>query len=241
MLAASMTGHRAEPSLHRAAERLEAAATIERVMRALAKSSSNLVAEVLDPGGFSVWEHQPKGDVYGPESCAQYYYHAHPKSADGTGVHDGEHGHFHTFLRGPAITARAHESNAEVPADPEAISAALIGIGMNEMGAPISLFTTNRWVTGEVWYAAGDVTLMLDRFEIELAAPSYPLNLFITAMLRLYRPEIEALLQERDRRVAAFARAHPGTNAFEDRRLEVTSHLAIDLAGDIEALLALRH
>ena len=42
----------------------------------------------------------------------------------------------------------------------------LIAIAIDFRGEPIRLFTTNRWVTGETWYRAEDVTRMLDRFVI---------------------------------------------------------------------------
>jgi hypothetical protein len=61
--------------------------------RVLAKAGLNLVGEVLrGQGTFYQFNHYPEGDVYDRDSHAQYYYHAH------RGV-EGEHGHFHTFLR----------------------------------------------------------------------------------------------------------------------------------------------
>ena len=64
--------------------------------RILAKSGDNLVGEVLKhQGEFHVLDHYPKGDVFDPESHSQWYYHAHDQQE-----RPGEHGHFHTFLRG---------------------------------------------------------------------------------------------------------------------------------------------
>ncbi|MEO1657213.1 MAG: hypothetical protein AAFR65_05780 [Pseudomonadota bacterium] len=220
--------------------RLDAAATISETMRVLQKSGSNLVAEILDTSeGFKVWEHLPDGDVYDRESHGQYYYHAHPRDEAAPSIHDDEHGHFHTFLRGSGMDdARPDPSNADIPEEPGDIAAHLIGIGMDAMGTPIRLFTTNRWVTGEVWYAAEDVIRFLDRFEIDSTKPSWPLNLWISAMIQLYRPQIAQLLRERDAAVAAWQAAHPGADVYEDRGLEVTSSLEINLAADVEALMA---
>lgn len=217
--------------------RLEAAAVVSETMRVLHKSGSNLVAEILRTGDrFVVWEHLPEGDVYDRQSASQYYYHAHPKGRDVPSLHDDEHGHFHTFMRGPGIHAEPHPDHGAAPDDPGAIAAHLVGIGMNAQGVPIRLFTTNRWVTGEVWYGAEDVIAMLERFEIDLSTPSWPLNLWITNMVRLYRPQIAALLRERDEAVAAWAARYPGCQVFEDRQLEVTSVLEIDLLADVERL-----
>src|SRR3546814_14192456 len=58
--------------------------------------SDNLVGELLKNNGtFYEWDHYPPGDVYDHETHGQYYYHAH--AADQR--FDGEHGHFHTFVR----------------------------------------------------------------------------------------------------------------------------------------------
>lgn len=56
----------------------------------------------------------------------------------------------------------------------------------------------NRWGTAEAWYPAEQVIRMLDRFVIDHAFPSLPVNRWISAMFVLYRPHIEALLKKRD-------------------------------------------
>jgi hypothetical protein len=84
-------------------------------------------------------------------------------------------------------------------------------------------------VTGETWYRAEDVSRMLDRFNVDLARPSWPLNRWLSAMFRLFRPQMLALLAERDAAIMNWRRRHRGkVHVFEDRRLEVTSQLAID-------------
>jgi hypothetical protein len=196
--------------------------------RVLAKSGDNVVGEILrQQGTFYEWTHYPEGDVYDFVSHAQYYYHAHPK-----GERPGEHGHFHTFLRPkgmPKGMRPAPIPGYVPPADPDDALSHLVAISMDERGQPAQLFTTNRWVTGETWYAARDVIALLDRFVIDLARPSWPANRWITAMLRLFRPQIEALLAARDRAVAEWQRRHPRADVFEDRRLEVPSKLEISV------------
>jgi hypothetical protein len=115
----------------------------------------------------------------------------------------------------------------------------LIAISMDRAGWPIGLFTTNRWVTGETWYAAGDVSAMLNRFDVRMSKPSWPVNRWLTQMLVLFRPQIEALLQERDERVRAWQREHPEVeNIYEDRRLEVTSQTPVSVEAQVEVLAA---
>ena len=218
-----------------------AGAEILECGRVLARSGDTVLGEVLrGASGVSEWAHYPEGDVYDPLSHAQYFYHAHPPGQRMT----GEHGHFHTFLRprgmppgvrplmlpelaiadapaapaGPAVPP-APQPNQGVEND--ALSH-LIAIAVDAEGVPLRLFTTNRWVTGETWYAAADVVAMLDRFVVDLARPSWPLNRWISALFRLFRPHMAALLQARDDAVMSWRRRHRGkVHVFEDRRLEV--------------------
>jgi Domain of unknown function (DUF6969) len=119
--------------------------------------------------------------------------------------------------------------------DNEALSH-LIAISMTPAGLPERLFTTNRWVTGETWYRAADVIGMLDRFVIDFDHPSRSLNDWLTAMVVLFRPQIEDLLIERDRVILQWQADHADTDVFEDRRLEIISSIRISLHDQIEWL-----
>ncbi|MBL8504614.1 MAG: hypothetical protein JNL78_14335, partial [Rhodocyclaceae bacterium] len=123
------------------------------------------------------------------------------------------------------------------PQGEEALSH-LVAIAMDDYGYPTGLFTVNRWVTGDAWYAADDVIGMLDCFEVDHANPSWPANRWITAMLRLFRPQIEALILARDATLAEWMRTHPGKDAYEDRDLEITSQIAISVDEQIAAVEA---
>jgi len=218
-------------------EMFEAGEEILECYRLLTKTGDNIVGEVLrGEGTFYEWNHYPKGDVYDHETHAQYFYHAHP-----TELRGGEHGHFHTFLRAKGMPAGVrpvpYEGEVEWPSGEDALSH-LIGVSMDKRGFPIRLFTTNRWVTGETWYAAEDVIRMLERFEIDHARPSLPVNRWITAMLRLFRPQIIVLVAERDRSVDAWRAKHPDKDVFEDRDLELTSELSISVEEQIAEIRA---
>lgn len=207
------------------------------------------------------WRHYPAGDVYDPATHAQYFYHAHPPDAR-SGAHASEHGHFHAFLRTrglrpgarplvmPELAIAGHPAaprqaapSAPAPAgEPDEQWAHLAAIAMDRTGQPLRLFTTNRWVTGETWYAAADVAASLDRFSIGGDAPS-PLDHWITALIGLFRPTIVRLLTERDAAVMNFRRRRRGkVHVLEDRRLEIASWAAIDVDAEIRRVLAaLRH
>ncbi len=206
----------------------EAAAEVVNCIRVLERSGSTLVTEVLAGSEFIEFEHYPQDDVYDPQTHAQYYFHAHPQ----TRAEWNDYGHFHTFLRSKGMPqeicpgASPRTPGVDVASDPVFH---LIAISMNRQGRPVRLFTTNRWVTAETWCAAPHVIGMLDRFVVDLAKPSWPLNRWISAMITLYREDIERLIFERDARIAQWRGAHPDRNVFEDRALEVTSALAIDL------------
>ncbi len=216
---------------------LEAGEEILESHRLLTKTGDNIVGEVLrGEGAFYEWNHYPKGDVYDHETHAQYFYHAHP-----TELRGGEHGHFHTFLRAKGMPEDArpvpYDGEVEWPSGENALSH-LIAISMDNRGVPIRLFTTNRWVTGETWYAAEDVIRMLERFEIDHARPSLPVNRWITAMPRLFRPQIIMLIAERDRNIDAWRAKHPDKDVFEDRDLELTSELPISIEEQIAEIRA---
>lgn len=215
----------------RAAETARAADTVEECMAVLEKGGGNIVGDLLrGQGEFKHWTHYPQGDVHDRETHAQYYYHAHP-----TAQRSGEHGHFHTFLRAAGmpetIRPAALPDAAKRPLGKDALCH-LAAISMDRRGRPLRLFTVNRWVTGESWYAAEDAIALLDRFHIGHAVPSLPANRWVGAMLRLFRPQIEWLLRERDAAVRTWAAGNPGADApvWEDRRLETTSALDISIA-----------
>lgn len=102
---------------------------------------------------------------------------------------------------------------------------------MDAWGFPTGIFCTNRWVTDETWYLAEQVIAMLDRFAIDHAFPNWCVNRWLSAMLRLYRPHIEALIHQRDTALAEWQMLHPGIDIFEDRTLEITGYLPI--SGDL--------
>ena len=212
-----------------------AGAEVRENLRLLAKVGANVVGQCLaNQGTFYELDHYPKGDVFDAEFQSQYYYHAHRKQT-------GEHGHFHTFLRAPGMPAGLspipYQGKARRPMGADALCH-FVAIAMDAPGNAIGLFTTNRWVTDETFYGADDVIAMLERFRIEHTWPCLAVNRWITAMLKLFRPQIAALVGERDRTIAQWAAAHPGRDVYEERELEVTSFMAIDIEAQVAAVAA---
>ncbi len=214
---------------------LEASRIAVAVEETLRQRGGNIVAELL-AGHETIyeWTHYPTGDVFDRESVSQYYYHAHPGA-----LCDGEHGHFHLFLCAPGLPDGAkpvpYDGDANWPTGASALSH-IVAISMNNSGAPMRLFTTNRWVTGDVWYPAADVCRMIERFRIDHGEPSPATNRWITAIVRLFAPDTARLVLTRDAVIENWKRDHPDRDVFEDRALEITSHMKIDVAGRVAAL-----
>jgi hypothetical protein len=202
--------------------------------RVLSKGGLNVVGEVLrGQGEFYEMEHYPKDDVSDPDTHSQYYYHAHREGG-------GEHGHFHTFLRQPGMPEGVqpipHSGVEPWPEGNDSLSH-LIAISMDSYGFPIGLFATNRWVTAEAWYKAEDVIGMLNRFQIDHAWPSWPVNIWISSLLILFRPQIETLLYQRDQVIRDRMKEQPSSDVLEDRELELTGYTPINVELQIKAIV----
>jgi len=196
---------------------LDSANRIRECYRVLEKGGLNIVGEVLKgQGTFYEMEHYPKGDVFDRETGCQYYYHAHRPDSP-------EHGHFHTFLRVPN-GGRDDDGTMH-----------FVSISMDAWGYPIGLFTTNRWVTDEKWHPATEVISRLGEFGIDHAAPSWPVNIWITHIVRLYRFHIANLLTERDRVIQA--RQLPMEVVLENRGVEVLSSCSVNVDAWEEGLI----
>lgn len=224
---------------------LAAGIEVLRVQQVLASRRSNLVAELLrGQDEFFEQQHYPAGDVFDPETGAQYYYHAHRSETR-------EHGHFHIFQRPHLLPERfepvqllkpgigrctaAQQVGQHWPRGEQAL-AHIVGVAMDNYGLPIRLFTVNRWVTDETWYSARDVIAMLERFELRHAWPVPEVNRWLNNLLRLYQPEIVELIRRRDAAVEARARANPRGDALEDRSLEITAGLDISVERRVRQL-----
>lgn len=192
---------------------------IRECYRVLKKGGLNIVGEVLKgQGPFYEMDHYPKEDVYDRETASQYYYHAHRED-------HAEHGHFHLFLRSGALPEGVEPLMGPTGEDRVAH---LVAISMDAWGYPTDLFTVNRWVTDESWLPAEATVTALDRFTIDHAYPSWPVNRWLTAMVRCFRPQIEALLYHRDE-VVGQRQTNGLEPVLEDRALEITGTIPIDV------------
>lgn len=215
---------------------ISAGRQIHEAYRVLKKGGLNVVGECLKgQGQFLELEHYPKEDVFDGETFCQYYYHAHREDAN-------EHGHFHTFIRAGAFPKSMKPQKGFKETDPwprgkDAV-AHVIAISMDGWGFPTGLFGINRWVTGETWYSAEDIIAVLDRFRMDHAYPSWPVNIWLTQMMILFRPQIEQLLRHRDQVINAAQAARPDEDVLEDRSIEITGALPINVDRWLKSLSA---
>lgn len=146
--------------------------------------------------------------VFSTRTRSQFYYH----------VHDGaqhEAGHFHTVRFFPNRTAH------------------IVAISMAPSGWPQALFTVNLWAIGDAYEPIENLKRYARRFQIEESRGDPRVIRFVNLIFRLFLPEIERLQEEKAAALAAYMLAHPAVNPFEDRALEVTSRVEIDVRGKL--------
>ena len=129
---------------------VEAGERVLECYRLLRKGGQNIVGEVLKgEGTFYEMDHYPSGDVYDNETHSQYYYHSH---------REGEHGHFHTFLREagmPDGLAPVEQSHASFMDERDDTLGHLVAISMDSARQPHrDVHHEPRWVTADTWYRA---------------------------------------------------------------------------------------
>jgi hypothetical protein len=182
---------------------------------------------------FTLWQHYPPGDVQDRRNGAIWFYHAHEE--DDQARPWAEHGHFHLFRYTEAV--REGAVAVSMPEEFDAENGGLchlVAVSFDMSGLPVRIFTTNRWVAGEWMYPAVDVIALLDGFQIE-GKPYELTTRWLQALLKLYRPQIEWALLERDRRFPEMLERY-GEKWGEEKSVEVLSSVQFDLAAQIDSI-----
>ena len=81
-----------------------------------------------------------------------------------------------------------------------------------------------------------DVIAMIDRFSIEESYLCLATNRTVTSLIHLFKPQVAALLRQRDETLRAWTALHPDRNVYEDRELEITSIIDVDIDRQIEVI-----
>jgi hypothetical protein len=192
----------------------------------MAQDGKPLMRRILPEGEIALWDHYPEYDRVSPVSGARYFYHCHPVEERGA----GEHGHFHLFLARTAMPKGAKYRLAPPRHARKGVPAVvhIAALSIDTAGLPIGLFTVNQWVTNEWLYPASAINDAITAFDLRDADGDPLVNQWLTALVQLARPNISALLDERDAVLAA--------NNWDgrDEALEILSSRQID----IDALIA---
>lgn len=206
------------------------------VLEEAAEKGKHILIDILNASNdepFTEWQHYPPGDVQDKKKGAVWFYHAHAED-DGDRPWD-EHGHFHTFV----YTEHVQDGVEPIalPAEPDFDKGGLchlIAVSFDNAGTPVRVFTTNRWVADEWMYPADEVIGLIDKFVIE--TEKFPLtSRWLMAAMKLFRPQIEWSLRERDAALAQI-RAKDPESFSENQDYEVLSSFPFDLGGQIEAV-----
>ncbi|MGI9399735.1 MAG: DUF6969 family protein [Rhizobiaceae bacterium] len=195
---------------------------------------TNVLASKADEP-FTQWQHYPPGDIQDKHNGAIWYYHAHEE--DKLARPWDEHGHFHLFRYTEALRPGAEAIS--MPDDPDMVKGGLchlVAVSFGMDGLPIRIFTTNRWVAGEWMYPADEVIKLLDGYRID-DKPYELTTRWLQALLKLYRPQIEWALIERDHRLPEMAEKY-GERWGEEKSVEVLSSVTFDLAAQVAIIEA---
>jgi len=205
----------------------DAGECVRECYRVLKRTNDTIVSEYLKRRGANA-------PVIDPKSNAQYSFCRSPFEQE-----PQENGHFHTFIRPrkiPRVGLSVPIAPGGAPTSTNPDFCHIVAIAMDRSGFPVRLFAPNNWVTGSAWLKANDVRHHLAYFTIDHAEPSYPVNVWITNMLVLFRPQIVGLLESRDRLIANRRQQHPEDDVLEDRMLPVTAEQTIDVVRQFDAV-----
>lgn len=199
----------------------------------LAHRGDHLFGNLLGGESPKQWSHYPDDDAIDNVSGFQWFYHSHsPEDRPGA----AEHGHIHLFAR-RKLWSRRLSSAREIQFatlggglndDPN--TRHLLTIGLDAKGVPMSLFTVNSWVTGDLMLSARTSVDLLKKIKLETG--NEDVDSVIESIVRLYRSEIRELLERRD--AALFSWGRP--NVLSDESLEVLSELAISVDAKLAEL-----
>ncbi|MDI3259531.1 MAG: hypothetical protein QJR02_07525 [Sinobacteraceae bacterium] len=200
-----------------------AGAEVVECMRRLAARGSSVAAELI--GGqrpAQAWDHYPSGDAVDPRRRIRYYYHCHGRRPPPL---PGEHGHFHLF----------RESNPSARGSAPTL-VHLAALSVDAQGLPIRVFAANRWVTGGAWRSARTLARHLEGFRVRTRRSSVLVDRWLSAVVRLFYPQLCLILERRDARLRRLSTARSRHRVFVDRRIPVLSACRISLSWQFQAL-----
>lgn len=199
---------------------------------ALAARGEHLLHDLLEDQVPQQWEHYPEDDSMDLEGGYQWFYHSHSPAdrPDAT-----EHGHFHLFARRPlwsrSLRSKAERAFAALTGAPDkhVTTRHLMAIGMDAKGLPVSLFTVNSWVTGDLMLSASGTERILAGMRLHTGHDA--IDTVLECVVALCMDEVRMILAARDAAMSVKKRRA----VLDDTRLEVLSSRTIALDAKLKA------
>lgn len=199
----------------------------------LAQRGAHLLDGLLGGQVPKQWAHYPEDDAIDGKHGYQWFYHSHsPEDRPGA----IEHGHIHLFARRKLWSRRLKSAReisfAKLGGRPEEAHETrhLLAIGFNAKGLPVSLFTVNGWVTGDLLLSAETTATLLEDMTLETGCRD--VDAVIKSVVQLFMPEILDMLLRRDQVLRGFN----GHHVLADESLALLSECAIDVDTKLCAL-----
>lgn len=203
---------------------IQAGQTLLHQQSALMEKKHLIYEPLLQEKPFVNWKHYPKNDVIDIQNQSQYYYHKHRPN---------ESGHFHIFYR---LNSVNDKNSLYIPKKKKTFFIHFIAISLDEKGNPAELFTTNQWVTNEVWMTAEQIQKYLDSFQIKINQPSAEINEWINTLIYFYKIPILVLLEERDKKMKEPFHKFDRISALRDHSIEIITQLPLTLQEHLDLL-----
>ena len=199
----------------------------------LAEHGKHLLDSMLGGQAPKQWAHYPEHDAIDSEHGYQWFYHSHsPEDRPWT----TEHGHIHLFAQRKLWSRRLRSARevsfAKLEGGPikPVKTRHLLTIALDTKGLPVSLFSVNSWVTGDLMLSADTSARLLE--DMKLNTGHSDVDAVIESIARLYQTEIRDLLVRRDRALRNF----DGENVLANESLELLSGSTIDVDAKLRAL-----
>ena len=164
----------------------DAAESLLNSLLEMADLESNPVLQIINPDlPLEVDKKYPKDLLQFNQTGWRTYYHCHPAARTGKHRFEGEHGHFHIFVR------------LENTADKIETWSHLAALAMDNMGQPLGWFTVNHWVTGETWKSAEALIPLLK--SVPYVKQTSLLETWLLSLIVLSCESIIQILKSRDK------------------------------------------
>ena len=193
----------------------------------MAEAETNPVLQVINPD--SPLEENKKY----PSDLLQFnqlgwraYYHCHPATRAGNHRFQGEHGHFHIFVR--------------TQNEPEKWSH-LVALAMDNMGQPLGWFTVNHWVTGETWEDSDILSRHLESIPYDQLehlkstktkkTKTKIVERWLLSLLAVSLNDVKTVLHERDKILKQKQLNQSVSDIKQDKGIYLLSEIPINLMG----------